>query len=142
LPFQGAVHLGEDLAHRGQVNVCGIQGRQADSSQARRLLLCSGKVGVEIMNRLGEGVRLLRVEGLYPFPHEEIMQEVAAATSLEEIVWLQEEPENMGAWNYVLPKLLKRESRPNSAMNHGAPAATTIRSGWSGSSMRSAPRSS
>ncbi|MFF2347823.1 2-oxoglutarate dehydrogenase E1 component [Pseudarthrobacter sp. NPDC058119] len=79
----------------------------AESSKTRRLLLCSGKVGVEIMDRIGDGVRLLRVEGLYPFPHEEIMQEVAAATALEEIVWLQEEPENMGAWNYVLPKLLR-----------------------------------
>ena len=79
----------------------------ASSDQTRRLLLCSGKVGVEIKDRLGDGVRLLRLEGLYPFPQEEILQEVAAAANLEEIVWLQEEPENMGAWTYVLPKLLK-----------------------------------
>ncbi|MGO4250247.1 2-oxoglutarate dehydrogenase E1 component [Paenarthrobacter sp. RAF54_2] len=73
----------------------------------RRLVLCSGKVGAEAKERLGEGVRLLRIEQLYPFPHEAIMREVAAAGELEEIVWLQEEPENMGAWSYVLPKLLK-----------------------------------
>ncbi|WP_423184465.1 2-oxoglutarate dehydrogenase E1 component [Arthrobacter sp. NyZ413] len=79
----------------------------ASSAEARRLLLCSGKVGVEVKARLGDGVRLLRLEQLYPFPHEEIMCEVAAAGGLEEIVWVQEEPENMGAWGYVLPKLLK-----------------------------------
>jgi 2-oxoglutarate dehydrogenase E1 component len=79
----------------------------ASSEVTRRLVLCSGKVGVEAKERLGDAVRLLRIEQLYPFPHEEIMREVAAATDLEEIVWLQEEPENMGAWNYVLPKLLR-----------------------------------
>ncbi|MGO4147603.1 2-oxoglutarate dehydrogenase E1 component [Paenarthrobacter sp. YAF11_1] len=79
----------------------------APSQETTRLLLCTGKVGVEAKDRLGEDVRLLRLEQLYPFPHEEIMQEVAAAASLEEIVWVQEEPENMGAWSYVLPKLLK-----------------------------------
>ncbi|MFJ4208027.1 2-oxoglutarate dehydrogenase E1 component [Paenarthrobacter sp. NPDC089675] len=79
----------------------------APSSEATRLLLCTGKVGVEVKERLDSGVRLLRLEQLYPFPHEEIMREVAAAGSLEEIVWVQEEPENMGAWTYVLPKLLK-----------------------------------
>lgn len=79
----------------------------ASSDQTRRLLLCSGKVGVEVKDRLGDGVRLLRLESLYPFPQEDILQQVAAAANLEEIVWLQEEPENMGAWNYVLPKLLK-----------------------------------
>jgi 2-oxoglutarate decarboxylase len=68
----------------------------AASDQTRRLLLCSGKVGVEIKDRLGDGVRLLRLEGLYPFPQEEILQEVAAAANLEEIVWLQEEPEKHG----------------------------------------------
>ncbi|MHC6231926.1 2-oxoglutarate dehydrogenase E1 component [Arthrobacter sp. MMS24-T111] len=79
----------------------------ASSDQTRRLLLCSGKVGVEVKDRLGDGVRLLRLESLYPFPQEDILQQVAAAANLEEIVWLQEEPENMGAWTYVLPKLLK-----------------------------------
>ncbi|TDL39647.1 2-oxoglutarate dehydrogenase E1 component [Arthrobacter nitrophenolicus] len=79
----------------------------APSASTRRILLAAGKVGVEAKERLGEGVRLLRIEQLYPFPHEEIMREVSAAGELEEVVWLQEEPENMGAWNYVLPKLLK-----------------------------------
>ncbi|MFJ6535214.1 2-oxoglutarate dehydrogenase E1 component [Paenarthrobacter sp. NPDC091711] len=79
----------------------------APSHEATRLLLCTGKVGVEAKERLGDGVRLLRLEQLYPFPHEEIMREVAAAGGLEEVVWVQEEPENMGAWTYVLPKLLK-----------------------------------
>jgi 2-oxoglutarate dehydrogenase complex dehydrogenase (E1) component-like enzyme len=79
----------------------------AASQDTRRLLLCTGKVGVEVKDRLGDGVRLLRLESLYPFPHEEIMREVGAAGQLEEIVWVQEEPENMGAWTYALPKLLK-----------------------------------
>ncbi len=103
----------------------------ASSEVTRRLVLCSGKVGVEAKERLGEGVRLLRVEQLYPFPHEEIMREVAAAIDLEEIVWLQEEPENMGAWNYVLPKLLRMGLSPFRLGYVGRPEAASPAEGYS-----------
>ncbi|KRE64231.1 hypothetical protein ASG92_19435 [Arthrobacter sp. Soil736] len=103
----------------------------APGHEARRLLLCSGKIGVEIKDRLGDGVRLLRLESLYPFPHEEIMREVAAATQLEQIVWVQEEPENMGAWTYALPKLLKMGLGRFSLGFVGRPEAASPAEGYS-----------
>src|SRR5690625_3506977 len=46
-------------------------------------------------------LRALRIEQLYPFPKEELIKELKQLPSLEEIVWVQEEPKNMGAWNFV-----------------------------------------
>jgi 2-oxoglutarate dehydrogenase E1 component len=79
----------------------------------RRLVFCSGKVFVdlvEIQQRILAdsgtlAVALTRVEQLYPFPDEEVQAALAAYPNLEEVVWLQEEPANMGAWEFVRPCL-------------------------------------
>ena len=42
-----------------------------------------------------------RLEQLYPFPKEEVAELIAAYPNVSEVVWLQEEPRNMGAWSYV-----------------------------------------
>ncbi|WP_420129982.1 2-oxoglutarate dehydrogenase E1 component [Longimicrobium sp.] len=83
-----------------------------------RLLLCSGKVYVDLVGSSDdqrkeraavEGidrVAIARVEELYPFPVEEIAALAATYPNLREIVWVQEEPRNMGAWTYVAPRLV------------------------------------
>jgi 2-oxoglutarate dehydrogenase E1 component len=83
-----------------------------------RLLLCSGKVYVDIAGSSDdqrkeraavegiERVAVARVEELYPFPVEEIRAVAATYSNLQEIVWVQEEPRNMGAWTYVAPRLV------------------------------------
>src|SRR5690625_1514413 len=50
-------------------------------------------------------LRALRVEQLYPFPMEQLKKEIEQLPNLEEIVWVQEEPKNMGAWRFVLDYL-------------------------------------
>jgi 2-oxoglutarate dehydrogenase E1 component len=74
-----------------------------------RLVLCSGKVGVDLATserRNGtDWVAVARVEQLYPFPAEEIERVIDRYQNLREVVWLQEEPQNMGAWNFVMPHL-------------------------------------
>jgi 2-oxoglutarate dehydrogenase E1 component len=82
---------------------------QKDPSAVRRLLLCSGKVyydltGSDLWERAAT-VDLTRVEMLYPFPAEELARRLAMYPALEEIVWVQEEPQNMGAWSAVAPDL-------------------------------------
>ncbi|MBI4504351.1 MAG: 2-oxoglutarate dehydrogenase E1 component [Chloroflexi bacterium] len=76
----------------------------------RRLVLCSGKVYADLVAaaKLGDaemvvrsGLAVVRLEELYPFPAAELASVVAAYPRLEELVWLQEEPRNMGAWTYV-----------------------------------------
>ncbi len=76
----------------------------AEGEAVRRVVLCSGKVYYDLLQqRRQEGVRdvaLLRVEQLYPFPEGTLAEELARYPKAE-IVWCQEEPENMGAWTFV-----------------------------------------
>ncbi|BBP90085.1 hypothetical protein BsIDN1_37030 [Bacillus safensis] len=55
-------------------------------------------------------LHVARVEQLYPFPAKDIKGILTKLTNLEEIVWVQEEPQNMGAWGYIEPYL--REIAP------------------------------
>jgi 2-oxoglutarate decarboxylase len=76
-----------------------------DPSVVTRAVLATGKVAHEAIARRDEAgvdsVVVVRVEQLYPWPGEELASALAGFTRLEEIVWLQEEPENMGAWPFV-----------------------------------------
>jgi 2-oxoglutarate decarboxylase len=83
----------------------------ADPAQVTRLLLCSGKIYYDL---LGHGDRrnrpqiaIGRVELLYPFPQAEILQLVERYPNLTEVVWVQEEPRNMGARAHMSPRLLQ-----------------------------------
>jgi 2-oxoglutarate dehydrogenase E1 component len=74
-----------------------------------RLLLCSGKIAVELTQHEARPAAvetaMARLEELYPFPEAELRGLLASYPNLREIVWVQEEPENMGAWRYVAPKI-------------------------------------
>ena len=67
-----------------------------------RVLMCSGKVFYELLTRRQDdqinNVAILRLEQLYPFPHEALQSELAKFTGAKDIVWCQEEPINQGAW--------------------------------------------
>lgn len=78
----------------------------------RRLILCTGKVAVDLEEALGSDaakdfswLHIARVEQLYPFPRQEIEAIIKRFENLEEIVWVQEEPKNMGAWTFMEPRL-------------------------------------
>jgi 2-oxoglutarate dehydrogenase E1 component len=74
-----------------------------------RLLLCSGKVYYDIIGNAAHadalGVAIGRVELLYPFPEEEILALTNTYPNLAEVVWVQEEPRNMGARAHMSPRL-------------------------------------
>jgi 2-oxoglutarate dehydrogenase E1 component len=75
-----------------------------DASSVKRVVLCSGKVAWDAMNERDERkapVAVVRVEQLYPFPIDQINVVLERYPNAKEIVWLQEEPENMGAWHFV-----------------------------------------
>src|SRR5690625_1243878 len=84
---------------------------KVSKKNATRLLLGSGKVMVDIEEAIinsdqkFDWLRALRVEQLYPFPLEQLKKEIAQLPNLEEIVWVQEEPKNMGSWRFVLEYL-------------------------------------
>ncbi|MBP1464490.1 2-oxoglutarate dehydrogenase E1 component [Candidatus Chloroploca sp. M-50] len=75
-----------------------------------RLILCSGKVAIDLLasgelERAGGSVDLVRVEMLYPFPEHDLRATLERYPNLHEVIWMQEEPQNMGAWSYIGPRL-------------------------------------
>jgi 2-oxoglutarate dehydrogenase E1 component len=82
---------------------------QADPGRVRRVVMCSGKVYYELLERRnqeeGGEVALVRVEQLYPFPEEPLAKALARYRKAREYVWAQEESQNMGAWTFMEPRL-------------------------------------
>lgn len=84
------------------------QGKEKD---VERLVLSSGKMAMDLAAELASmeadqsWVRMLRVEELYPFAEEVLSDKFKQFKNLKEIVWVQEEPKNMGAWTYIEPRL-------------------------------------
>jgi 2-oxoglutarate dehydrogenase E1 component len=71
----------------------------------KRLVFCTGKIYYDLLARRAPHVALVRVEELYPWPNAEVEKIVDLYPAVEEVVWAQEEPKNMGAWTYVAPRL-------------------------------------
>jgi 2-oxoglutarate dehydrogenase E1 component len=77
-------------------------------TDATRLVLCSGKLYYELLAGLpaeGERPAIIRQELLYPYPADELRAVLARYPALQEVVWAQEEPRNMGAWGFVQERL-------------------------------------
>lgn len=83
--------------------------RIKDPKNVKRLVLCSGKIYYELLDAAATGVEgdvaLVRVEQLYPFPAKKIADIMARYKNAKNIVWVQEEPQNMGAWTFVRPRI-------------------------------------
>merc|ERR1712226_234753 len=75
----------------------------------RKVILSTGKVFYDLEARRAEtkawDVVLLRVEQIAPFPMDRVREEVSKYTNHSEVMWVQEEPRNMGAWTYVRPRI-------------------------------------
>ena len=82
---------------------------RADKEQVRRLVLCSGKIYYDLagheLRHSAKHVAIARIEQLYPFPVEPMAELVRSYPRLEEMVWVQEEPQNMGAWRAIRHRL-------------------------------------
>ncbi len=75
---------------------------------SKRVIFCSGKIYYDLLaeaEKMDDRPPIVRVEQLYSFPWTEARAVLAGYPSVEELVWVQEEPRNMGAWTYVEPKL-------------------------------------
>ena len=94
----------------------------------RRILVCSGKIGhnlrVEREKRKDGGVAIVFLEQFYPWPAEELQAALDQHPGAKEIVWVQEEPANMGGLFYVMP-LLRRmgRGRPVTSIKRSATAS-------------------
>ncbi|MDJ0978059.1 MAG: 2-oxoglutarate dehydrogenase E1 component [Erythrobacter sp.] len=76
-----------------------------DDKKIKRLVLCSGKVAYDLIEERDakglDDVSIVRIEQLYPFPGDPLALRLSRMTSLETVVWCQEEPRNNGAWFFV-----------------------------------------
>jgi 2-oxoglutarate dehydrogenase E1 component len=100
---------------------------EARAAQVRRVIVCSGKVYVDLIaaeHRASRpDVAIIRLEQLYPVPMRDLRAAIDAYAKADEVVWVQEEPENMGAWEFIRPHLIevssgrkvRRVARPRSA---------------------------
>jgi 2-oxoglutarate dehydrogenase E1 component len=78
-------------------------------TDVRNLILCSGRIYMDLvtseLRKKNPDDAIVRMEQLYPFPKEKLEELLAQYASLERLIWVQEEPFNMGAWNYLRPHL-------------------------------------
>jgi 2-oxoglutarate dehydrogenase E1 component len=105
LRHPGAASKLEELSHPRFLTVL----PESEVERAGRVLVCSGKIGRELREerkqRKDTSAAIVFLEQFYPFPESELAAELAQHPTAREIVWVQEEPANMGALSYVLPHL-------------------------------------
>ena len=107
-----------------------------DKAAVKRVLLHSGKLHYDLLaerDKRGQSdIALVRVEQYYPLPLRELVSVLGQYPDAE-LVWVQEEPENQGAWPFICLELLRANKRPVSVVSRAASASPAT-----GSSKRSA----
>ncbi len=95
----------EDLTHQKFLPVI----PDTEAQDVKRILLCTGKIGHELrterLKREDFNTAIVFLEQMYPFPEAELAAEFERHSTARDIVWVQEEPSNMGALSYMLPRL-------------------------------------
>lgn len=97
----------DELVHGRFEPVLDDREARSRADEITRAVLCSGKVYVDVIAHEtyndAQSVAVIRVEELHPFPAEQLNAILSSYPNLTEVVWLQEEPKNMGAWHYIAP---------------------------------------
>ncbi len=82
-----------------------------DDGKVTRLVLCTGKIYYDLVGhpdrKSHDGLAVARVELLYPFPERQVLELIRRYPNLREVVWVQEEPRNMGARAHMFPRLMQ-----------------------------------
>ena len=125
----------DELSGGGFLPVIGDPDMQ-DRSAVRRVILCSGKVYYDLLERKRdaglETVAIIRIEQLYPFPWRLLREELAGYTGLSEFIWCQEEPRNQGAWYSMRHKLQEAIGEQNRLHYTGRAASAAPAVGYYG----------
>ena len=98
-------NLDDMLEEKSFHRVMDDKNKSIKDKDVKRLVICSGKVFYDLFearekNKLFN-IKILRLEQIYPFPIKSL-QEFISKTPQAKIIWCQEEPENMGAWQFIL----------------------------------------
>lgn len=96
------------------------------AASVKRVVFCSGKLYYDLLEEKESmkvnDIALVRLEQLYPFPQKQYEAIIKKYSKAKEFVWAQEEPENMGAWSYILRKLRGNNIQLISRAESGSPA--------------------
>lgn len=99
-----AVSSLEDLAGPGYLRIIGDQ--RESQTNTNKVLMCSGKIYYELTRQRAErgrdDVAILRIEQLYPLREDQLKEALAPYPEGTEVMWVQDEPENMGAWRFLV----------------------------------------
>ncbi|WP_123039253.1 2-oxoglutarate dehydrogenase E1 component [Cohnella candidum] len=108
--------------------------------RVERLVLCTGKMAIDLEETLQktaaepddgrEWLHIVRIEQLYPFPEREIRAILEKLPNLKEICWVQEEPQNMGAWFFMEPRIRQALAKPVTVRYIGRPERASPASGF------------
>jgi len=105
----------------------------ADPSRARRVLLCTGKVFYDLDAHRRESdahdTALLRLEQIYPYPAEQVQSVLARYGTASDVVWVQEEPRNMGAWGFLEERLEGSLAKGQAVRYAGRPRSASSATG-------------
>jgi len=114
----------DDLEHGKFIPV--YDDEDNDMEEVRRVVLCSGKIYYDLLARkqkLGaRDIALIRLDQIFPFPEKEIERILKKYKNNMLTLWVQEEPENMGAWYYIRNAMKKTEVIPVTRQPSGSPA--------------------
>jgi 2-oxoglutarate dehydrogenase E1 component len=88
-----------------------IEDQASDLNKQERVVVCSGKIYYDLLkykkeNNI-ENVAIGRLEQIYPFPDQDIRDYLKSMPNVNEVIWCQEEPKNMGAWTFVAPRFIE-----------------------------------
>ena len=105
-----------------------------DRKKVKRVLACSGKVYFDLVNarkeRGASDVAIIRVEQLYPFPHKALSTELKSYPNFSELVWVQDEPQNQGAWFQIQHNIMENLSDGQKLAYAGRPASASPAVGY------------
>ncbi|WP_432358864.1 2-oxoglutarate dehydrogenase E1 component [Sporosarcina sp. UB5] len=101
-----------DLAEGHFQTVLEQPGTGQHPDKVKKILFASGKMAIDLAEKVKDGkgfdhLHIVRVEQLYPFPSDKISEIVARFPKAKELVWVQEEPKNMGSWSFALEYMLE-----------------------------------
>ena len=107
-----------------------------DAKKVRKVVLCSGKVYYELLQERRKkeqsDIAIIRIEQLYPFPHDDLTAALKPYTAAKEIIWCQEEPRNQGAWYATRHHLEEHIQKGQSLAYAGRPHSASPAAGSAG----------
>jgi 2-oxoglutarate dehydrogenase E1 component len=111
-------------------SLAAVAGRGHKPDKVERVILCSGKVYFDLVSHREKGkinnTAIIRIEQLYPLDETQLRAAVEAFPKKARLIWCQEEPQNMGAWTFIEPRLRALFNREVGYAGRGASASPAV----------------